>query len=114
MDRETALFRIWKEWHTSNRAGRHLPVGDALQLVGEGSNTSLCGSALALLHALQARHTAEEVLYLSQARAVYPLGMSELDAALHLLHPPDEELEVGGITVRARSYQAAPERTWPG
>ena len=34
-----------------------------------------------------------------RARATYPRGVSELDAALPLLHPPDEDLEVEELTI---------------
>ena len=83
----------------SNQLGRPLSMGDALRLTGERSATSLHSSAPALLHALRTRHSMGAALYLNQARARYPGGVSELDAALHLLHPPDEELEVGEVTV---------------
>ena len=39
--------------------------------------------------------------------------MSELDAALHLLHPPDEDLEVGEITVFVEGAEEAPARSRP-
>ena len=39
--------------------------------------------------------------------------MSELDAALHLLHPPDEDLEVGEITVFVEGADEAPARPRP-
>ena len=39
--------------------------------------------------------------------------MSELDAALHLLHPPDEDLEVGEITVLVKGADEAPARPRP-
>ena len=51
--------------------------------------------------------------YLNQARATYPGGVSELDAALHLLHPPDEDLEVGEITVFLEGADEAPARPRP-
>ena len=66
-------------------------MGDTLRLTGAGSATSLHNSAPDLLHALRT--------YPNQARARYPGGVSELDAALHLLLPPDEDLEVGEVTV---------------
>ena len=40
-------------------------------------------------------------------------GVSELDAALHLLHPPDEDLEVGEITVFVEGADEAPARPRP-
>ena len=39
--------------------------------------------------------------------------MSELDAALHPLHPPNEDLEVGEITVFAEGADEAPARPRP-
>ena len=66
-------------------------MGDALRLTGEGLDTSLHSSALALLHALRTHHSMDAVPYLNQARATYPGVISELDAELHLLHPMDED-----------------------
>ena len=94
-----ALYGHWMEWRESNRSGRPLSMGDTLRLTGAGSAMSLRSSAPALLHALRTRYPGDAAPYLNQARATYPGGVSELDAALHLLHPPDENLEVGGITV---------------
>ena len=77
---------------------------------------SLRSSAPALLHALRTRYPGDAAAYLNQARATYPGGVSELDAALHLLHPPDEDLEVGEITVfveGADEASARPRRTNP-
>ena len=48
-----------------------------------------------LLQALRTRLSMDASLYLNQAWATYPGGVSELDEALHLLPPPDEDLEVG-------------------
>ena len=39
--------------------------------------------------------------------------MSELDAALHFLHPPNEDLEVGKITVFMEGADKAPTRPRP-
>ena len=39
--------------------------------------------------------------------------MSELDTALHLLHPPDEDLEVGEIKVFVEGADVAPTRPRP-
>ena len=39
--------------------------------------------------------------------------MSELDAALHLLHPPDEDLEVGEVTVFVEGAEEASARPRP-
>ena len=96
---EAALYGHWMEWHDSNRSGRPLSVGDTLQLTGAGSAMSLRSSAPALLHALRTRYPGDAAPYRNQARATYRGRVSELDAALHLLHPPDEELEVGEIKV---------------
>ena len=99
ISREAALYGHWMEWRTSNRSGQPLSMGDTLRLTGAGSTMSLHSSAPALLHALRTRCPGDTAPYLNQARATYPAGVSELDAALHLLHPPDEDLEVGKIRV---------------
>ena len=39
--------------------------------------------------------------------------MFELNAALHLLHPPDEDLEVGELTVFLEGAEEAPARPRP-
>ena len=96
---EAALYGYWMEWRTSNRSGRPLPRGDTLRPTGAGSSTSLHSSAPALLHALRTHCPRDVAPYLNQARATYPGGASELDAALHLLHPPDEDLEVGKVMI---------------
>ena len=85
------------EWRTSNLSGRPLSMGDTLQVTGEGSATSLHSNAPALLHALRTRQPMDAALYLNQVRTTYPGGVSKLDAALHLLHAPDEDLEVGEV-----------------
>ena len=51
--------------------------------------------------------------YLNQARATYPEDSSELDAALHLLHPRDEELEVGEVTIFVEDAGTTPFRPRP-
>ena len=107
---EAALYGHWMEWRKSNRSGRPLSMGDTLRLVGAGSAMSLHSSAQALLHALRARCPRDGAPYLNQARATYPGGVSELDAALHLLHPPDEDLEVGEVTVFVEGADTAPAR----
>ena len=107
---EAALYGHWMEWHESNRSGQPLSMGDTLQLTGAGSAMSLRSSAPALLHALRTRYPGDAAPYLNQARATYPGGVSELDAALHLLHPPDEDLEVGEITVFVEGADEAPAR----
>ena len=88
-------------------------MGDNLRLTGAGSAMSLRSSAPALLHALRTRYPGDTAPYLSQARATNPGGVSELDAALHLLHPPDEDLEVGEITVFVEGANEAPARPRP-
>ena len=103
----------WMEWRESNRSGRPLSMGDTLRLTGAGSAMSLCSSAPALLHALRTRYPGDAAPYLNQARATYPGGVSELDAALHLLHPPDEDLEVGEITVFVEGANEASARPRP-
>ena len=50
---------------------------------------------------------------MNQARATYPGGVSELDAALHLLHPPDEDLEAGEVTVFVEGADEASARPRP-
>ena len=74
---------------------------------------SLRSSAPALLHALRTRYPGDTAPYLNQARATYPGGVSELDAALHLLHPPDEDLEVGEVTVFVVGADEASARPRP-
>ena len=110
---EAALYRHSMEWRESNRSGRPLSMGDTLRLTGAGSAMSLCSSAPALLPALRTRYLGDTAPYLNQARATYPGGVSELDAALHLLHPLDEDLEVGEITVFVEGADEAPARPWP-
>ena len=96
---EAALYGHWMEWRQSNRSGRPLSMGNTLRLTGAGSAMCLRSSAPALLHALRTQCPGNMAPYLNQARATYPGGVSELDAALHLLRPPDEDLEVNEITV---------------
>ena len=74
---------------------------------------SLRSSAPVLLHALRTRYPGDTAPYLNEARATYPGVVSELDAALHLLHPPDEDLEVGKITVFVEAAKEAPARPRP-
>ena len=88
-------------------------IGDTLRLTGAGSAMTLRSKASALLHALRTRCPGDTAPYLNQARATYPGGVSELDAALHLLHPPDEDLEVGEITVFVEGADEAPARPRP-
>ena len=110
---EAALYGHWMEWRESNRSGRPLSIGDALRMTGAGSAMSLHSSAPALLHALRTRYPGDAAPYLNQARATYPGGVSELDAALHLLHPPDEDLEVGEVTVFVEGADEASARPRP-
>ena len=110
---EAALYGHWMEWRESNRSGRPLSMGDSLRLMGAGSAMSLRSSAPALLHALRTRYPGDAAPYLNQARATYPGGVSELDAALHLLHPPDEDLEVGEVTVFLEAADEASARPRP-
>ena len=110
---EAALYGHWMEWRESNRSGRPLSMGDTLRLTGAGSAMSLRSSAPALLHALRTRYPGDAAPYLNQARATYPGGVSELDAVLHLLHPPDEDLEVGEITVFVEGADEASARPRP-
>ena len=79
----------------------------------KGSATSLQSSAPALLHALGTRHPMDAALYLNQARATYLGGMSELDAALQLLHRPDEDLEAGEVTIFLEGAGETPTRPRP-
>ena len=74
---------------------------------------SLHSSAQALLHALRTRCPGDTAPYLNQAPATYPGRVSELDAALHLLHPPDEDLEVGEITLFVEGADEAHTRHRP-
>ena len=110
---EAALYGHWMEWRESNRSGRPLSMGDTLRLTGAGSAMSLRSSAPALLHALRTRYPGDAVPCLNQARTTYPGGVSELDAALHLLHPPDEDLEVGEVTVFVEGADEASARPRP-
>ena len=113
IDPEAALYGHWMEWRESNWLGRPLSMGDTLRLTGAGSAMSLRSSAPALLHALRTRYPGDTAPYMNEARATYPGGVSELDAALHLLHPPDEDLEVGEITVFVEGADEAPARPRP-
>ena len=110
---EMALYGHWMEWRESNRSGRPLSMGDTLRLTGVGSAMSICSSAPVLLHALRTRYPGDRAPYLNQARATYPGGVSELDAALHLLQPADKNLEVGEITVFVEGADEAPARPRP-
>ena len=110
---KAALYGHWMQWRESNRSGRPLSMGDTLRLTGAGSAMSLRSSAPALLHALRTRYPGDTAPYLNQARATWAGRVSELDAALHLLHPPDEDLEVGEITVFVEGADEASARPRP-
>ena len=110
---KATLYGHWMEWRESSRSGRPLSMGDTLRLTGAESAMSLRSSASALLHALKTRCPGDTAPYLNQARATYPGGVSELDAALHLLHPPDEDLEVGEIKVFVEGADEAPAQPRP-
>ena len=108
---EAAPYGHCMEWRESNRSGRPLSMGDSLRLTVAGSAMSLRSSAPALLHALRTPYPGDTAPYLNQVRATYPGGVSELDTALHLLHPPDEDLEVGEITVFVEGADEASARS---
>ena len=108
-----ALYGHWMGWRESKWSGRPLSIGDTLQLTGAGSAMSLHSSAPALLHALRTRYPRDAAPHLNQARATYPGGVSELDAALGHLDPPDEDLEVGEITVFVEGADEASARPRP-
>ena len=110
---EAALYGHWMEWRESNRSGWPLSMGDTLRLTGAESAMSLRSSAPAPLHASRTRYPGNTAPYLNQAPATYPGGVSELDAAFHLLHPPDKDLEVGEITVFVEGADEAPARPRP-
>ena len=88
-------------------------MADALRVTGEGLATSLHSSALALLHALRTRLWMDTATYLNRARATYPGGISELDWALHLLHPLDKKLDVGEVTILVEGAGEASPRPRP-
>ena len=113
IDPGVALYRYWMEWRTSNQSGQPLSMGNTLLLTGAGSATSLHSSAPALPHPLRTRCSGDATPYLNQAPATYPGELCELDASLHLLHPPDEDLEVGKITVFVEGAGEMPIRIRP-
>ena len=110
---EAALYGYLMEWRTSNRSGRPLSMGDILRLTGAGSATSLHSSAPALLHALRTRCPRDTPPYLNQAQGTFPGGVSELDTALHFLHPPDEDLEVKKVTIFVEGAGETPTHPRP-
>ena len=83
-------------------------MADALRLMDEGWATSLHSSSPAQLHALSTHLSMDATPYLNQARATYPGEITELDAALHLLHQSDEDLEVGEVTIFVEGAGEAP------
>ena len=107
---EAAVYGYWTEWRTSNQSGRPLSMGNALRLRREGSANFLHSRAPALLHALRPRLSMDAAPYLNQGRATYPGGISELNAAPHLLHPPDENLEVEEVTIFLEGAGGTPSR----
>ena len=110
---EAALYGHWMEWRESNRSDRPRSLGDTLRPTRAGSAMSLRSSVPALVHALRTRYPGDTAPYPNKARATYPGGVSDLDAALHLLHPPDEDLEVGEIRVFVEGADEAPARPRP-
>ena len=84
--------------------------GDTLRLTGAASTASLDGSNPALLHTLRTRCPSDAAPFLSHVQATYPRGVSKPDAALRLLHPQDEDLEVGEVTIIVEGAGEAPTR----
>ena len=62
---------------------------------------------------LRTRHSMDAAPYLNPARATYPGRLSELDAAIQLLHPPDAELEVREVTIFVEGAGETPPRPRP-
>ena len=105
-----ALYGSWMEWCMSNRSGRPLSMGDTLRLTCAGSATPLHSSAPALLRTLRTGCPRDAAPYLTQARATYPGGVSKLEAALHLLHSLEEDLEVDEVTIFVEGASEMPTR----
>ena len=114
VDPEAALYGNWMESRTSNKLGRPLSMKDAPRLTSEGSATFPHSSASALQHALRTRLSMEAAPYLNQAWARYHREMCELYAALHLLHPVEEDLEVEEVVISVESPGETPSRPPPG
>ena len=78
---EAALLRGtgWSGARPTSRADPYQWGG--LRLTGEGSASYLHSSPPALLHALRMRRSMDAAPHLNQARAIYPGGVLELDAA---------------------------------
>ena len=55
----------------------------------------------------------EAAPYPKQARATYPVEVSELEAALHLPHRRDEDFEVGEVAIFLEGAAEAPPRRSP-
>ena len=106
VDPEAVLYGLSVQLPTPHQAGRPLTMGDTLPLMGGGAGTALRSSAPARLHALRTCPSADEAPYLNQARAKYQV--SELDVALHLLHLPEEFVEVAEVTVFVEGADDAP------
>ena len=92
---KAALYGLWMEWRTSCQAVWPLSMGDGLQVTREGSATALRSSTPALLHDLRTG------------------GVSPLNATLHQLHPPEEDLEVGKVTTFVEGAGEAAPRPRP-
>ena len=107
---EAALHGYPMEWRRCSWSGRPLSIGDTLRLTVAGSATSLHSSAPALLYGLRTHCPRDAAPSPNQARAMYPGGVSELDAALHLLQPLDEDLEVGDVTIFVEGAGETPTR----
>ena len=74
---------------------------------------SFHSSAPALLHALRTRCPIDAAPYVNQAQATYLAGVSVLDAALSLLHPPDEDLDFDEVTILVQGAAETPIRPRP-
>ena len=108
---KAAPYAIWKQWHTYNWTGWPLSMGEALRLTGKKLATSLGSSAPALLHPLRALYSVDEAPFLNQAGARSPRGVSELNAAVHFLHPSEQDREVREDTIFAEgACKAFPAR----
>ena len=79
---------------------------------GAGPPGVVCPS-WALLHALRTRQSMDTAKYLNQTRPRYPGGVTELDAALHLLHPMDMGVEVGEVPIFVQGAGKTPSHPRP-
>ena len=109
---EAALYGHWMEWHESNRSGPPLSMGDTLQLTGAVRHVPPQQRPSPAARPQDALPRGRGPVPQPGAGHI-PGGVSELDAALHLLHPPDEDLEVGEITVFVEGGDEAPARPPP-